>query len=510
MEKYDAIYSRQSIDRADSISIESQIEFCQYEIRGGAYKVFKDRGFSGKNTNRPDFKRMMECIHNGEVNRVIVYKLDRISRSILDFTSMMEEFQMHNVEFVSCTEKFDTSTPMGRAMLNICIVFAQLERETIQMRVSDAYISRSRKGFYMGGPVPLGCKLEPYIIDGKNTSRYVIDPHSAEIIRIIFSMYAEPQTSFGDVVRYMKENGIRNPTSKSGVWGRWQISDVVKNPIYARADLDLYRFFKDHGTIIHNSPEEFTGVNGCYLYADAGVNHKYNMLDGRHLVLAPHEGVIPSDIWITARIKCMSNKQVAKPLKASNTWLVGKIKCGKCGHALRIRKGCHGTVRYFHCSRKETMRDCAGAGLLHADEVEANILSRMREYVKQFSTPSQPTCQKENPAIHELNIKLEQISVEIDSLMDKVSSANSILMGYINKRVSELDAQGKAYKQQLIDITSSTVTPKYNIVELSTCLDHWDELDFDDKRNVVDQLISKVEVTDEFCNIHWKYTGVSP
>lgn len=123
MKKYDAIYGRQSVDRVDSISIESQIEHCQYETRGGKYKTFTGKGYSGKNTDRPQFQLMLETIRRGEVKRVIVYKLDRISRSILDFANMMNEFQSYGVEFVSWTEKFDTSTPMGQAMLNICIMF---------------------------------------------------------------------------------------------------------------------------------------------------------------------------------------------------------------------------------------------------------------------------------------------------------------------------------------------------------------------------------------------------
>ena len=86
-------------------------------------------------------------------------------------------------------------------MLNICIVFAQLERETIQMRVTDAYMSRSRKGFYMGGRIPYGYQKEPYMIDGKKTSRYVIDVQEAQTVRTIFALYAQPQTSFGDVVK---------------------------------------------------------------------------------------------------------------------------------------------------------------------------------------------------------------------------------------------------------------------------------------------------------------------
>ena len=123
---YDALYARQSIEKKDSISIESQLEYCRYEARGESCIEYMDKGFSGKDTNRPGFEKMMNDIRAGNIKRVIVYKLDRISRSILDFANMMEIFQKYHVEFVSSTEKFDTSTPIGRAMLNICIVFAQL------------------------------------------------------------------------------------------------------------------------------------------------------------------------------------------------------------------------------------------------------------------------------------------------------------------------------------------------------------------------------------------------
>ena len=161
--RIDAIYARQSVDKKDSISIESQIEFCKYELKGGNCKEYTDKGYSGKNTDRPKFQELVRDIKRGLIAKVVVYKLDRISRSILDFANMMELFQQYNVEFVSSTEKFDTSTPMGRAMLNICIVFAQLERETIQKRVTDAYYSRCKRGFYMGGRIPYGfAKTEHY------------------------------------------------------------------------------------------------------------------------------------------------------------------------------------------------------------------------------------------------------------------------------------------------------------------------------------------------------------
>ena len=108
----------------------------------------------------------MAEVRAGGIGRIIVYRLDRISRSVLDFANVISELQKYGVEFVSITERFDTSTPIGKAMLMIVMVFAQLERETIQQRVIDAYRSRSRKGFYMGGRVPYGYELENIVLDG--------------------------------------------------------------------------------------------------------------------------------------------------------------------------------------------------------------------------------------------------------------------------------------------------------------------------------------------------------
>ncbi|WP_270481823.1 recombinase family protein, partial [Hungatella effluvii] len=198
-------------------------------------KEYTDKGYSGKNTDRPKFQELVRDIKRGLIAKVVVYKLDRISRSILDFANMMELF----VEFVSSTEKFDTSTPMGRAMLNICIVFAQLERETIQKRVTDAYYSRSQRGFKMGGKAPYGFHTEPIKMDGINTKKLVVNPDEAANIRLMFEMYAQPTTSYGDITR---------------------------NPVYVQADLDVYEFFKSQGTVIVNDAADFTGMNGCYLY----------------------------------------------------------------------------------------------------------------------------------------------------------------------------------------------------------------------------------------------------
>ena len=108
MEKRISIYARKSVFREDSISIESQIEMCEYEAKGQEYLVYQDNGYSGKNTDRPGFQRMVTDIKAGLISKVIVYKLDRVSRSVLDFSGLMDLLGRYNVDFISATEHFDT------------------------------------------------------------------------------------------------------------------------------------------------------------------------------------------------------------------------------------------------------------------------------------------------------------------------------------------------------------------------------------------------------------------
>lgn len=147
-----AIYSRKSKFTGKGESIENQIEMCQsYIISHFADKennisIFEDEGFSGKNLDRPQFKEMMNEEYRSPFNLIIVYRLDRISRNVGDFSNLIDKLNSYNTSFVSIKEQFDTSTPMGRAMMNIAAVFAQLERETIAERVKDNMYMLAKTG----------------------------------------------------------------------------------------------------------------------------------------------------------------------------------------------------------------------------------------------------------------------------------------------------------------------------------------------------------------------------
>lgn len=296
------IYARKSVFREDSISIDSQIEMCKFEAGGEECLIYSDNGYSGKNTPRPEYQKMIQDIINKKIHKVIVYKLDRISRSILDFSKMMDLFQIYCVDFVSATEHFDTSSPMGRAMLNICIVFAQLERETIQQRVIDAYASKSKKGFYMGGKIPYGYKKVPITIGGVKTSMYESETNETEDIRLIYKLYSDPVTPLGDVIHELNTRDI-NVNRRGHVWNTARLSEIMRNPIYTFADINIYRFFKKQKSNIINSPEEFNGETSLYLFSGSNKNRKTWDLSNQNLVIAPHKGIVDSEAWLACRKK---------------------------------------------------------------------------------------------------------------------------------------------------------------------------------------------------------------
>jgi len=498
---YDAIYARQSIDKKDSISIESQFSMCEHETRGNTFKKYGDKGYSGKNLDRPDFERLMEDIKAGLIKRVIVYKLDRISRSILDFSNLMLFFGEYNVDFVSTTEKFDTSTPVGRAMLHICIVFAQLERETIQQRIFDAYHSRNEKSLYMGGQIPYGFRLENTVIGGIKTSKYIIDEEESAQIKLIYSLYADDNNSLNDIVDYLVKNNIKK-LRRGKHWNTSRISDMLRNPVYVKSDTSVYEFFKSQGADIVNDVKDFDG-RGCYLYqGTVSTSRKQADLTDKKIVIAPHEGFVSSDEWLTCRLRCLNNKQSTKTCKGKSSWLLGKIKCGNCGYALMVQKSNGKDTRYGNCSSRTSRRICKGTGgTIHIDLVEEYIFNAIKSRLAEFQSLSDDTKSEVNPKIKENELRIAKLDNEMDELLTKVVGANTILMDYINQKVNELDEERKKLQQENISITHTVKKDK-----LDTVYDHvenWSDISFEDKQSVVDTLIKVIHIANGDIVVKW-------
>ncbi|MCL2519264.1 MAG: recombinase family protein, partial [Oscillospiraceae bacterium] len=451
----------------------------------------------------PKFQELIRDIEAGLIRRVIVYKLDRISRSIIDFAKMMELFQRYNVEFVSSTEKFDTSTPMGRAMLNICIVFAQLERETIQKRVTDAYYSRCQKGFFMSGVAPYGYRLEPYIMDGIRTKRLVIESEAAEQVKLMYEMYADPQTSLGDIARYFHDEGIDVGGRKLY---RSALSALLKNPAYAQADLDVYEFMKSQGANVVNDAADFAGTNGCYLFQGQNATATKNSnLKDQIVVVAPHEGLVPSETWLAVRKRLMNNTTFTpNSRKPKNTWLSGKIKCGRCGTALMYAKSPSSANAYFRCRKYADNGSCEGCGTLRVGEIEHFIYDEMAQKLREFHTLTGGNPVKANPKLTAYHVELAQVEAEIEKLLDTLTGANAVLMSYANTKIEELDAQRQSLMKAIADMTADTFSPN-QLDRISDYIGDWENIAFEEKQVVIDGLISQIRATSESFDIVWKF-----
>lgn len=504
--KYDAIYARQSVDRVDSISIESQIEFCKREALG-KIEIYADKGYSGKNTDRPEWQRLLADIKQNKVQRVITYRLDRISRSVLDFANIIDTFEEYHVDFISTMEKFDTGTPIGKAMVMIVMVFAQLERETIQQRVLDAYKSRSAKGFYMGGRVPYGFKLTDTFIDGIRTKMYEPDEGEKKIVQLVFEMYSRHTVSLGDVVKHLREIGVQD--SNRIIISRPRIRDIICNPIYLKADQAALQFFKDNDVEIVNSDDQFIGTNGCYLYQggpDAAKSKKTGLY-GSKLVIAPHEGFISSDVWLTCRKKCLTNRQQAKPTKAKRTWLAGKVKCANCGYALTAKLNMRRhkePYEFLVCQSKYNKHNCDGVGAIYLKDVQDAVFEEMKKKLEEFKVLYGEASSGEDVGVRvTLERQIDNKEAEVAHLVEQLCSMSGAAVNYVNAKINQLVVENEELETQLKELLRQH--EEVHTDAISNYLDMWDEVSFDDKRAVVDALIESVHVGPGSIKIKWKF-----
>lgn len=502
LQDMEAIYARQSVDRKDSISIESQIEFCKREATSDTYTIYLDRGYSGKDTNRPDFEKLLDDVKKQKITKVIVYKLDRMSRSLLDFAKIIELFNENNIEFLSCTEKFDTSTPIGKAMLSIIMVFAQLERETIQKRVIDNYYERGRQGMYMGGRAPYGFrKIETYY-NGKKTYTFEVVPEQSEVLQEIYHMYTEPGTSLGTISRYLNKMGI--PAALGGNWDTCKLSRIMHNPVYVEADADVYLYYKSKGCILSNEIDDFIGINGCYLYGKRKASdRKYTNIENHTLSLALHEGFIDSKTFLLCQHKLSTNKRIANAGKSKYSWLSGKLRCGYCGSSVTMSTQYNG-VYYLSCTGKKLRQVCDGIGrTLKVPEIETVVEAQIFELCNSNKILKQRKQETGN-SDKNVELQLKIIDEKIDNLLEQIALGNTTVTKYINQKIEELEHK----KQTLMNAHQiSLVNDKLDdvdIFQIISIVSRWKELGLDEKKQVAAQMIDYVSITDDSVQITWK------
>jgi len=496
------LYARKSVERENSISCETQIEYCKSVIKPDEKDekivTFIDNGFSGGNVNREGFQKMMKMVRQNRVSKVIVYKLDRISRSLLDFVNILQEFKAHKVEFISSQESFDTSSPYGELIVKILMVFAEFERTSAINRVTQAYAHRSEMGFYMGGRRPYGFELSPTVIHNIKTKKLNPIPSEAEQVQYIFEVYAQESVSLRRLLDILiAEN--KKPLNGSD-WSTAKLSTILKNPIYVKADSDIYDYYDRHGVQIINDISMFTGEYGVQLYGRT--KHKPENPDwsDMKLVLLTHKGIVNSDIWLKCQRKLEKNKQITNSFSNQTSWLAGKIVCEKCGHTMTTIKGKinkYGEMRrYFNCTGKSHKKICTGPKVsIYAEDLENMIYDCISEKLSELKGLNNTSSKENTMEINDLKLKIKAIEKSEKMLLDTMLTGgfNNDLLTIANQKATQFKNDKLALYER-IDELKSKGSETNAVVNLGKS---WKNADYKRKKAVAMIMIHKIIISED-------------
>lgn len=478
-----AIYSRKSRFTGKGESIENQIELCRQYI--GAHEgadaarsavVYEDEGFSGGNLERPQFKRMMDDAKAGKFFAVVVYRLDRISRNIGDFAALIEEFNALGISFVSIKEQFDTSSPMGRAMMYIASVFSQLERETIAERIRDNMRELAKTGRWLGGVTPTGYaseQVQRVTVDGKvrKACKLKTIPEEAEVIRLIFDKFLETNSlTKTDVL--LLQNGYVTKNGKA--FTRFAIKGILTNPVYMIADEDAYRYLTRRGAELFSQPGEFDGKYGIMAYnrtmQKAGKAAKIRPMPEWIVSVGRHRGLISGARWVRTQEMLEQNRSKAYRRPRSHVALLsGVLLCGGCGGYMRPkltgRENAQEEQLYTYlCAMKERSRSCCcsvkNAGGNALDRAVAQGIGKLSgdggEFVRRLEKGKKALLENREGGgeqIGKLNGSLEENEREIKALVAAVpKAAGTAAEEYVMRRIEELHDRGESLRRRIAEM----------------------------------------------------------
>ncbi len=349
-----AIYTRKSTEEGldqEFNSLDAQREAAEAFIRSQRREgwialpdLYDDGGFSGANMERPALSRLLRASEAGEIDCVVVYKVDRLSRSLLDFTKILSLFEKHNVSFVAVTQQFNTSTSLGRLTLNILLSFAQFERELIGERTRDKMAAAKRRGKWTGGIPVLGYDVAP------GGGRLLVNEEEARQVRAIFALFAKQGSLLPTLAEITKHDWrLKSWTRKTGRFGTGgpftlsALRRLLTNPLY-------------------------TGT----------VRYKGQSYPGEHAA------IVQPDLWERAQalIAQPRSTSIAKPRNKHLALIGGLLFCDACAARMAYSWSAKKGARYFYYVCLNAQRrgwDACPAKSLPARLIEDSVLARVRQ-----------------------------------------------------------------------------------------------------------------------------------
>lgn len=456
-----AIYSRKSKFTDKSESTDNQINICttycntHFEEKLN-FIIYEDEGYSGSNTNRPAFQKMNNDLLYKNINVIVCYKLDRISRDVSDFNILIKKLEKLNIDFICIKEQFDTTTPIGRAMMNISATFAQLERESIGERISDNLAELSKQGRFISSKPPFGFnkQLSNYIDkNGKEKKMNILITNIEEmkIVKLAFEKYIEFE-SINKVATFFINN--RYKTRNGNDFSTTTIRRILTNQYYCNADKTAYNYFVENGASIISDNNNWIGKFGVCVYKR--INSKTKQPNKNNKIIysvGTHEGFISSDIWISVQNTMNKRKNSSYRKTRSSSLLSGLLKCSMCGAYMRPQSYQKNGAFYYICENKEkSCKQLCSIKNLRGDTLDKEFINQFilsiknnnhnlkmssTHYIKETNSIN---FKNDKNIINENNDKILITKKTISKLIMNMSKvSDKITIDYISKEINILN-----------------------------------------------------------------------
>ena len=476
-----AIYTRKSTQdglEQEFNSLDAQRESAEAYIasqKAEGWQCLPDRyddgGFTGGNMDRPALGRLMADIEAGNVDCVVVYKVDRLSRSLIDFARMMELFERKRISFVSVTQQFNTTQSMGRLTLNILLSFAQFEREIISERTRDKIAAARRKGKWSGGRSVLGYDVDPV------TKKLVVNAADAELVRDIFRMYLQ-RRSLLDVCRELNRRGLKTKavqTRKGAAYGgrAWDKPAVLK--VLANV---LYR---------------------------GKVRYKAETFPGEH------DAIVDEALWTKVHELLRSNGRAGGMLVRNKygALLKGLVHCGPCGLTMghtTANKGKDRVYRYYVCYKAQKQGwDACPCRSLPAEQMEGFVVEQIKRIGKDpallsltLSKCRQQMKQQRAEAERELGVverELARLHADLgrtagDAATDGHAAAR---LADLHQKVQLADDRMAALRREIADADAGQITKAEVDAALGEFDGVWSRLSPKEQAKLMRMLVQRVD-----------------
>jgi site-specific DNA recombinase len=513
-----AIYSRKSKFTGKGESIENQVEMCKKygkNLGVDTFEIYEDEGFSAKNTDRPEFQRLISDIKRKKYTHLICYRLDRISRNVADFSKILELLNKYSVSFISIKEQFDTSNALGRAMMNISAVFAQLERETTVERIKDNLRELSKTGRWLGGPAPLGYRSievinkDPF---GKNRKKHILEsnPQEEEIPTLVFELFIKYK-SFQKVSRILEERGIYS--RKGAVFSRELVKQLITNPIYCIADKKVLDFLKDNGSEVYGL-DNINGTYGLMPYNRRTSKGSFAPINDWIVSVGEHPGMVESELWIKCQeiVLGIKKKSSNRTGTSQEALLSGLVVCARCGSAMapRVNRSNKYTYRYYSCNLRNKSANRCDNDSLNAYEAEDLVINNLmsltkEELIKNYDDFNRDKIHKQSnkDRISEIKKEIDANKKAISNLVMKIAYLDNdpdLLIPFKDeiKKITDKNNELEVQLNKLINENNSIDDSKESLDDILSIFDSFKKFyeftqEFEEKKRLINSVVKFVE-----------------